>query len=125
MTYTAENIANIKRAGNLEAYIAAERETLAKIDGIAAVEVEGEQMIQLGYLYGRFGGEIGGENGDVVFASISTGSDWAKSWNLKSFAGEKAAIAYAKAALKNELERMASKIISEKRARIASLEAAK
>ena len=124
MTYTAETIVNIKRAGNLANYIDMERKTIAAFDGAEIkYDEQGKDSVSLAHLYGRL--DIDMETASpVAIASVSYG-DWVGRWSLASFNGDQArALAYARGALKNRLQADAKDIVAKAKARLASLEAA-
>lgn len=128
MTYTADNIANIKSMGALDGYIASERKL---VDALSAAIVEdvpatarddeySERIIQVGHLYGRYGSTMGD-----TYAYIVAGGDWSKSWPTPSFASNTAARAYARAALVNELKKCCDRILAGASKNLAALEAAR
>jgi hypothetical protein len=124
MTYTAENITNIKLAGNLENYIETERKLIDRLENAEVLfDEQGKNTISYGHLYGRIGINMETAAPEVV-ASMSY-SDWAKSWKLSGFDNDQSrAMAYASAALKNTLVEDGKKILSEARSRLATLQAA-
>jgi hypothetical protein len=127
MTYTAENIANIKRNGDLDAYIAHEEQLIASLE---AAEIEfgkqGRDSVSYAHLYGRIGIDV--DNSAAPHNAVASTSyiDWSGSWSVASFDGDQGrALAYARAALRNQLTRDATALLAASRARLASLQAAR
>jgi len=125
--YTPENITNIKRNGQLDDYIAFERDTIAKLQA-ASIQHDvypdgtpGEELVSYGYLYGR----LWISDTKEVVAWFVSGS-WEKRWSLAAFDGnETRALAYARAALASELEKVGKRVLADKAAGVAALEAAR
>ena len=119
--FTTDNIANIKRDGQLTDYIAHERLHIAILESATFAEDTAENYIS----YGGFGGHIGykvDENPEKICASIVGG--WAGEWVRSSFASDAAAEAYARVALQNQLRHLVTERLKDARARLAMLEAA-
>lgn len=123
MTYTADNIANIKRMGQLDSYIAHERKLIAEIEaGEIRRDEQGTDTVSFAHLYGRY--HIDTDDMSVV-AYVVAGSEWSHRWMLSGFDGDQSrGMAYARAALANQLKTDAATLASKARARLAELEAA-
>lgn len=115
------NIESIKNSGELDNYIAHEIKRIAEIESATLAE-DGDYVSFAG-----FGGEIGAvvNDGPALVTARIFGGLWSSEWHLETFASYEAAQAYAKAALRNQLKRLAAKQLAEHRANLAALEAAK
>lgn len=118
---TTLNIADIKRYGKLDAYAAHAIEQIAKIESAALIE-DGDYVA-----YAGLGGEIGyvANEGPARITARIFGGLWDDEWYIGAFASDKAAEAYAKAALRNQLKRLAAKRLARHRADLAALKAAR
>lgn len=125
MTYTAENIRDIKAAGQLEGYIAHERTIIANLDTAEVIyDAQGEHSASYAHLTGRYGTDFedGGRN---VVVWLSYDRDWERKFPLGSFDNDfDRAFAYAKATLRNKLIKDGKALRASAIARLAALEAA-
>lgn len=128
MTYTAENILNIKRDGKLDVYLETERKLIASLEGAEIEETEktsGSGEMKLAHFYGRYSaGEdfINASGGVFASDAFSSFGDLSEEW--KNFPTLNAAKQYARAALRNHLQGVATDALKKAKARLASLEAA-
>ncbi|WP_420961089.1 hypothetical protein [Brucella sp. IR073] len=122
MTYTAENVANIKRAGNLDAYIAHERQFIETLENAEIrYNTHGDRTVSYGHLYGRYG--FDDETAEVV--AYKGWGDWEDRRPVASFDGDgNRALAYARTALENHLTELGKEVLEEARLRLIALEAA-
>lgn len=125
MAYTAENIRNIKAAGQLESYIAHEREIIAKLENADVVyDAQGENTASFAHLHGSYGTDFedGGRN---IVVGLAYDRDWVRKFPIESFANDFGrAYAYAKATLRNKLIEDGKALRAAAKARLAALEAA-
>ena len=119
MAYTAENIANIRRDGQLDSYLAHDRQLVASLED-GEVEIRND-IVSIAHLYGRFGIDA---VESAAFAEVVAGGAWRKQWKLDGFNDQKHALAYAKGALVSELKTVRKTLLAEARTRVAALEAA-
>lgn len=134
MTYTAENIADIKRGGNFEGYMAMERklvETLSAAKLVETVDDRGNGEMSIAHLRGEYAAWMReGEKGEWIYESSAfsrhgktlESGPLSREWS--NFPTMNAAKQYARAALRNHLEGVAAEVLKEARERLASLEAA-
>lgn len=115
------NIDSIKNSGQLSNYIAHETKRISEIETAMLTE-DGDYMTFAG-----FGGEICAvvDDGPALITARIFGGLWGGEWHLDTFASYEAAQAYAKAALRNQLQRLAAKQLAEHRANLAALQASK
>lgn len=115
------NIDSIKNSGELDSYIAHEIKRIAEIESATLTE-DGDYISFAG-----FGGEIGTivNDGPALITARIFGGLWRGEWHLEAFPSDKAAQAYAKAALRNQLKRLAVKRLVEHRVNLTAIEAAK
>lgn len=124
MSYTAENLANIKRDGNMESYIALARNMVASLESAKITyDEQGKDSVSFAHLYGRVGIEV--ETAEPrAYAQISYG-DWEKSWMVASFDNDQSrAVAFARTALANKLIEDGQELLAKFRIRLAALEGA-
>lgn len=127
MTYTAENIRNLKRDGLLGDYIAMTRETIAKLEAAELVEsgTDGKGFMEIAHFHGWWeAGEDSFRGHGGTFASSVHGHFWTGKNEWVNFPTLHAASQYAKAALRNHLTALAKDVLAENRRRLAVLEAA-
>lgn len=120
MSFTSENLRDIKARGDLDSYIAHEK---GRLESLLNAEFEDDQkhgIIKFGYLHGSYG-----DNGDGEYWASTSTSRFSKSWPSQGFASHKAALAYARAALRNEMAKWAADCIADARENLQVLESAK
>jgi hypothetical protein len=128
MAYTAQNIANIKRAGNLNEYIAMERKLIESLRGAEITETDtslGGGRMQTAHIYGEYSaGEdfINAKGGIYASDARCLFGDMDK--EFKNFQSLNAAKQYARAALRNHIQAFADSVLSDANSRLAALEAA-
>lgn len=115
--YTKENLDQIKADGLLPLYILHEKKSIADYAD-ASLEEDGDYI-----RYGSCGGCIGycfAAKDDKIVA-ISYQDGWSSSWVISSFTSDKAALAYAHAALKNHLKSLVTQSLRNSVARLKML----
>lgn len=117
MSYTAENIANIKASGNLAAYIEHDRKLVTSIQ--SAELIDDGRALQFAHFRGEYGVMIDNDKFSA-WARVSA-DDFDKEWT--GFETETAARAYARAALINRIKCVAHDILSDAGQRLAQLDA--
>lgn len=127
MTYTAQNIANIKRDGKMDDYIAMERQLIDNLKNATLVETgdDGEGRMQFAHIYGTWsaGEDFINAEGGVWASDVKCDfGDFRKEW--KNFQSMNAARQYARAALRNHISAFAATVLADAKGRLASLEAA-
>lgn len=119
--YTQDGVENLKKKGQLEGRIEHYRSLLANLESATVID-DGEGFVKFAHLSGRYStsGEFGAEvSAHVVWDALD------KRWPLSGFASEKAAEAYARAAVISELKAIAKRIKCDARKTITQLEAAR
>jgi len=125
MGFSAENIANIKRYGQLEMYIEHERRMISNLEVAEIIEdAAGPDSLSYAHLRGRYGIDV--DDSAYPHNAIAWSGDWMGRWPVQSFDGDQErALAYARAALRNHLVAKGRSLLAGAKVNLSMLEAAR